>query len=114
MLDISLDNNLFITDKTDAAVQELDLLFNTENTELIGYTDYGTNWWQYLWQLTPSVSDMRNYIANKIANTYFASQFHPVIDVEFAQGTHQSIYYVKITLKNDNDEEVTVQQYTLK
>ena len=50
MYDISINsNNLFVTDKIDAAIQELDLLFNTEPTELIGDVNYGTNWYNYLW-----------------------------------------------------------------
>ena len=74
MYDISINgNNLFVTDKIDAAIQELDLLFNTEPTELIGDVNYGTNWYNYLWSLTPMSNDLKSYITNKISQTYFAS-----------------------------------------
>ena len=43
MIDLSLDNKVLVTDVMDAAVQELDILFNTTPTELLGYTSYGTN-----------------------------------------------------------------------
>ena len=39
MLDLAIDNRVFIYDIIDAAIQEIDLLFNTTNTELIGYTE---------------------------------------------------------------------------
>lgn len=113
MIDISLNDDLFITDKVDAAVQELDMLFNTEQTELIGCTDYGTNWWSYLWELTPLVDDIKAYITQKISETYFASQYITVIDVQFVQGTERAIYYIKITLQTPDGEEVATQQYEL-
>ena len=114
MIDISLGDDIFITDKVDAAVQELDMLFNTENTELIGYSDYGTNWWQYLWSLTPLDSDLEQYVIHKIMNTYFASQFDYTVTVKSEKGIENAIYYIKIELKTNNGETVTVQQYELK
>ena len=52
MLDLALDDRIFLNDPIDCAVQELDLILNTNCTELIGYTDYGTNFEQFLWQMT--------------------------------------------------------------
>lgn len=115
MIDISLEKDLFIQNDLDAAVQELDMLFNTENTELIGYTDYGTNWWTYLWTLTPLEEDLYAYIMEKIAGTYFCSQFVTDVEVRFLQGTENSIYHIKITLKDKYTlEELSIQQYEIK
>lgn len=115
MYDISLNNNLFVTDKIEAAIQELDLLFNTEQTELIGDTEYGTNWYNYLWSLTPMVGDLKTYITSKINQTYFASQFIPIVEVEFKQAETNAIYYIKISLTDPNtNETVTEQQYKIK
>ena len=50
MIDLALDSKIFIDTNIDAALQELDLLFNTENTELIGYPEYGTNFEQFCGQ----------------------------------------------------------------
>ena len=41
MLDLALDDRIFLNDPIDCAVQELDLILNTNCTELIGYTEYG-------------------------------------------------------------------------
>ena len=44
MIDLALDGRVMIHSELDEAIQELDLLFNTENTELLGYDikeDYG-------------------------------------------------------------------------
>lgn len=115
MIDISLNDDIFINTELDAAIQELDMLFNTENTELIGDTTYGTLWEDFLWQLTPSINELKQYISNKLAGTYFLSSFNPQVEVEFENGTERSIYYVKIILTDPNTgETVNIQQYELK
>lgn len=118
MMDININaknNDIFIHDDVGAAIQELDMLFNTEQTELIGDVNYGTNWWNYLWTLTPLESDMTNYIYTKINETYYASRMSPNVQVQFDRGTENSIYYVKITLTDPRTGNVaTVQQYELK
>ena len=42
-IDLALDNSTFITNPFDAAIQELDLLLTTSNTEMLGNPDYGVN-----------------------------------------------------------------------
>ena len=48
LLDLSLKNNLYIVDIFDAALQELEILFDTNNCELLGDSSFGTNFDQYL------------------------------------------------------------------
>ena len=69
MIDLSLDYNVFINSEFDAALQELDLLFNTETTELINNATFGTNFEQFLWQLTPATQSLKQYISEKINET---------------------------------------------
>ena len=40
MIDLAIDSRVFITTKLDEAVQELDMIFNTTNCELIGYSTF--------------------------------------------------------------------------
>jgi len=114
MIDISLDKDLFLNNEIDAAVQELDMIFNTENTELIGYPQYGTNWWQYLWELTPLETDIQQYIYDKIYESFFIKEFNPEVEVQHINGTENSIYYIKITLNDKEGKPITIQQYELK
>ena len=65
MIDLAIDDRVIINDKLDAALQELDLLFNTENTELIGMTNFGVSLDQFLWTLTPTTESFREYINDK-------------------------------------------------
>ena len=41
MIDLAIDSRIYLQDLLDLSLQELDILFNTTNTELIGYTDFG-------------------------------------------------------------------------
>lgn len=107
VFDFALDNRILLTSKLDCALQELDMLFNTTNTELIGNTEYGTNFEQFLWQLTPSTQELKNYIYRKIKNTYFLSQYEVTINIRTEAGTLRDIYYVEISLNtNSGDEEI--------
>ena len=114
MIDFALDSRIFLNNEFDIAMQELDILFNTENTELIGYATYGTNWWTVLWNLTPLESELQKYITEKMYEMYFVPNFNPTVEVQHVDGTENSIYYVKITLYDSQDNELTIQQYEIK
>lgn len=105
MLDLALDDRIFLNDPIDCAVQELDLILNTNCTELIGYTEYGTNFEQFLWGMTPSVEEVKKYIQTKLYNTYFLKQYMVDINVEILSGNVRDIYYITIKIKNPNDAE---------
>lgn len=98
MLDLAIDSRIFINSQLDAALQELDMIFNTENTELIGYPSYGTNFEYFLWQMTPSPESLKNYIDSKLLETFFLSQMKKDVFVTTLEGKYRLIYYVKITV----------------
>lgn len=106
MLDLAIDNRLLITDELDEAIQELDLLLNTENTELIGHTEFGVSLDQFLWTLTPMTSALKEYLKNKLATLYYLNKFNYELDVEFLQGEYRSIYHVKIYIYIDKDRTI--------
>ena len=110
MLDLSLDYKILINNNFDAAIQELDILFNTETTELINNPTFGTNFEQFLWQLTPSVHSLKKYISEKINETYFLSKLNTDIEVELYKGEIRMIYDVKIYI-SDNQGNKTVKNY---
>lgn len=99
MIDLAIDSRIFIDSVLDAALQELDMIFNTTNTELIGYPMYGTNWEQFLWQMTPSPNELRRYIVEKMSQSFFLAEMDTNVDVQVLEGEFRAIYYVKITVK---------------
>lgn len=102
MIDLALDDSIFVNSKVNAALQELDILFNTENTELIGYPAFGSNFEQFLWQMNPSPNALRSYMEELIEkNTFFCNEFDIVIDVKILEGEYRNIYNVIIILRTD-------------
>ena len=104
LLDLSLKNNLYIVDIFDAALQELEILFETNNCELLGDSSFGTNFDQYLWSMTPTTTDLKDYISGKLNETTYISKLQRNVTVEFIKDeiTYETIYLVKIALYNDN------------
>ena len=106
MIDLSLDFRIFIKNELDAAVQELDLLFNTENTELINYPQFGTNFEQFLWQLSPSPYALKQYILEKINDTYFLVNQNVDVDVSTQKGEYRMIYNVLIHISDKQGNKI--------
>ena len=74
--DLALDDSVFITDDVTAALQELDLLFNTDPTEVLGNTSYGLFLEQFLWNLNPDTERLKGYIQNKLnTECYYLNKF---------------------------------------
>lgn len=114
MLDLAIDSRVFLYDELDCAVQELDMIFNTENTELIGDVDYGTNFEQFLFQLTPSITQLRKYIYEKMSESYFLKRYDVDIDIEILEGNLRKIYDVVITIKDPESEKKINRIYQFK
>lgn len=102
MLDLSLDNKIFINTELDAALQELDILFNTEYTELIGYPHFGTAFEQFSWHLNPEISQIETYIYDKISETFFLSNMNVSVNVSTEMGLSRLIYNVKINVTDSS------------
>jgi hypothetical protein len=66
ILEISLSDNIIENDLFSMALQEIDIIFTTVNTELIGYPHYGCDFNDYLWMLTPAVNSLYTYINEKL------------------------------------------------
>lgn len=103
ILDIGLDKNYIITDIESAAFQELDILFGTQNTELINNPRYGTNFEMFLWDLTPNEEQLKSYIENKISdNTLFMKMLNYSIDVKTEEIENEKAYIVTIYIYREN------------
>ena len=103
MLDLSLDSSIFVNDVWAGAIQEIDILFETTNTELIGYPEFGTNFDTFLWTLTPTTTALKEYIENKIKQTSFASRLKNQITVNqyIDETAYENVYNVTISLYDD-------------
>ncbi len=106
MLDLSLDYKVILNTEFDAALQELDLLFNTETTELINDPLFGTNFEQFFWQLTPSTNALKQYISEKINDTYFLSQMDTDIEINYYKGEIRMIYEIIVSISDNKGNSI--------
>lgn len=110
ILDLAIDSRVFIWSELDEAVQELDILFNTENTELIGNAHFGVNWESFLWEMTPSPDQLKSYIYQKINEfCVVLRNMNVVVEVRCASGNYRSTYMVGIEVSQpgaDNNNKI--------
>ena len=112
MVDLALDSRVFIENDLDAALQEVDLILNTENTELIGYPEYGTEFETFLWSLTPTTSELEKYIKQKLSsNCLYINKFKLYVKADFLEGEYRSIYHVKIALVDEKTGNKGIREY---
>lgn len=104
MLDLAIDDRVLIDNVLDEAIQELDLLFNTENTELLGDTNFGVSLDGFLWTLTPTTEAFKEYIDKKLQELTFLKYFNYKTNVEFLEGEYRSIYRLSIMIYVDDKE----------
>lgn len=114
MKDLALSDNIFIESTIEEAIQELDILFNTTPTELLGDTTYGSNFLQFLWSLTPMEESITKYIYERISGyTIYASSLKKEVNVTKYDDVNESIYVIEISLYDENDNEY-YKEYTLR
>lgn len=109
-LDVSLDSRYILENPIDCAIQELDMILGTECTEMLGDPYFGVSMEQFLWQTTPSPSQVQSYIQDKITQyTLFCRQMKTKIDVETVEGTIRDIYLIKITIEDNIGQSKSVE-----
>lgn len=109
-LDIALNEDIIITSKLAQALQELDILFNTERTELLGDTNFGSFFEGYLWEMNRPNDDVKTYIRNVMQQSYIFNEMLDDINVQMIDGEYRPIYIIQITLK-DNEANQSQKRY---
>ena len=103
MIDFSLDEHYAtINNNVDLIKQQIDLLFDTKKMEVLGDSEYGTNYEDFLYDLSLSAEAIRSQIEADI-NTLQLFEYTPTVKVDLYQGTEHDIILVRIELKSSED-----------
>ena len=94
--DVQISNDLL------CALQQIDLLFNTEPNEVLGDEQFGSNYDKYLYKLGVSNSALETKIANDIHQLNLFG-YAPEVKVTIVDGTYRDIAFIDITLKGEFD-----------
>jgi hypothetical protein len=107
MLDFSISNKLsddiVINSELIYVLQQIDLLFNTDIDDVLGDSEFGTNYDKYLYTLGVSNATLETKILNDIKKLDLRG-FSPSVTVNIVEGTQRDIAFINITLSGDYDD----------
>lgn len=101
--DINLDdsNGAIITDRIEFLLQEISILFDTNKGEVLGNEEFGTDFEQFIWDLSASNQDISSYVVNSIYDyTTTGRNFNITADTSISYGTESDIIIVKISIQD--------------
>ena len=105
MIDFSLSNKLtddiIINNDLLLVLQQIDLLFSTNINDVLGDTDFGSNYDDYLYTLGVSNSALENKILDDLRKLNLLS-FTPSVSVSIFEGSHRDIALIDITLTDES------------
>lgn len=101
MIDFSLDEKkAVLNNDIDLIKQQIDILFDTDNMEVLGDREFGTHYEEFLYDLKMSADSIAYTITSDLRKlTLFG--FTPEVKVDLYQGTENDIILVRIDLKRD-------------
>lgn len=103
MVDFNLNGNKpIINDDVDLILQQIDILFDTTPTEVLGAPDYGTTYDNYLYQLKISNKALEEVVKSDLFKLDLRG-FIPSVEVLLLQGTEQDIAIIDITLTRNRE-----------
>ena len=102
MLDINLDEGAPVINKdVDLIIQQIDMLFDTAHREVFGAPVYGTNYDEYLYNLSLSNEAIAYQIQCDLAQLQLFG-FTPEVEVSILEGTLNDIRLINIGLSRGN------------
>ena len=103
MIDFSLNERVAtINNDIDLIKQQIDILFDTNKMEVFGDRNFGTNYEDFLYDLSLPAETIQYQIESDL-NTLQLFGYKPTVKVDLYQGTENDIILVRITLTNNND-----------
>lgn len=104
MKDFNLSSDsIFINDEKELIIQQIDMLFDTIPTEVLGEYEYGADFYQFLWDLKSSNRDISEYTYRLITNNVKLFGWNLSVDTKILEGTENDIILIIIELKKDFD-----------
>lgn len=105
MIDLNLnDESTILIDNIDIYLQEIDILFNTNYTDVLGSPTIGSNFENYLFDLTVSASEIEDAVVSVLSDCISYDKFDTSVAVDIIKGTEGDIIFLSIDI-NDNTPE---------
>lgn len=103
MIDFNLDIGSPIKNNDiDLLLQQIDLLFDTNQKEVLGHDGFGTKYDEYLYKLNISNESLKQEVLSDLHSlTLFG--YNPEVNVYLMQGTEQDIALIDIVLTRNEE-----------
>ena len=92
----------FLTDERDLIIQQIDMLFDTLPNEVLG-ENYGTNFYQFLWDMNCSNQEISEYTKQVIKNNVNLFGWSCDVETTILEGTKNDILLITVKLSTDFD-----------
>lgn len=87
-----------INQEVDLILQQVDILFDTTPTEVLGYEDFGTKYDSYLYDNRLSASNLKSIIETDLSQLELMGWKYEV-EVYLLRGTEQDIAVINVSFK---------------
>lgn len=104
MIDFSIDTEDTVkwTDR-DMLLQQIDLLFDTTPTEVLGQESFGTRYDRFLYNLSITNEGVRQQVLADLSKINLLG-FTPEVEVLLTEGTEHDIAIIKISLSRNEEK----------
>lgn len=103
MVDFSLrEDAAILNNDIDLIKQQIEILFDTDKMEVLGDSEFGTHYEEFLYDLKMS-TDAIEYVITSDLNKLQLFEFIPTVTVSLFEGTENDIILVKIDLSRNNE-----------
>jgi hypothetical protein len=102
MIDFSLTGGPILNNDIALVLQQIDILFDTIPTEVLGYEDFGTKYHKFLFDLNISNEAIKYTVLSDLQSLDLLG-FEPEVEVHLLQGTEHDIALVEIDLYRDEE-----------
>lgn len=93
-------NKVFLNDEVDLILQQIDLLFDTHENEVLG-ENTGSNFEDFLWDLTVSAEDISRYTEDLIMTNVNLMGWNIDVHTDLMLGTQNDIILITIKIYNN-------------
>lgn len=104
MIDFNINDNELscLNREIDIILQEIDILFDTNPKEVLGYEEYGSQYDRYLYNLNASPEIIKSKIISDLQSLNLFG-YVPTVDVVLTAGTERDIIFIDIVLTKNNE-----------
>lgn len=98
-----LTDELLVSNKLSYVLQQIDLLFDTDTNDVLGDSNFGSNYDDYLYTLGISNASLEQKVINDLYKLDLQG-FIPSVSVSIVEGTQRDIAFIDITLTGTYEE----------